>query len=178
MPIRLVPILLVLLASAAPIQAQEGAVRDAALDRAIATFETALPGLSGTEWGVDVAAYRDALTLQQFRSAHWGGTVRLDFVIRAEASGPCGRFAAFTRIPPENGAVQLVLCPQFFTRGADALRELTVLHEVVHAVAGAGECRAMAFAARVEQAARGQFTPVDAYWQANGCATSAFSLPD
>jgi len=36
----------------------------------------------------------------------------------------------------------------------------------------------MAFAARVEQAATGRFTPVGAYWQASRCAASAFSLPD
>ena len=74
--------------------------------------------------------------------------------------------------------MRLVLCPQFFSDGADALRVLTVLHEMVHAVAGPDECQAMAFAARVEHAATGQFTPVDAYWQASGCEGSAYRLPD
>lgn len=163
---------------AAPAVAQERAMLDRALDRAIATFEAALPRLGGSEMGVDVAAYRDALTLQRFQSALWGGSVRVDIDIRAEATGSCGRFAAFVRIPPENGAVRLVLCPQFFSDGADALRELTLLHEMVHVVAGSDECQAMAFAARVEQAARRSVTPVGRYWRASGCEGSGYRLPD
>ena len=172
---RLVPLLFALLAS--PTLAQEQAMLDRALDTAIATFEAAHPHLAPGEMGVDVAAYRDALTLQRFASGHWGGTVTVDIAIRETRTGSCTRFAAFIRIPPENGAVRLVLCPQFFSDGADDLRVLTLLHEMVHAVAGPDECRAMAFAARVEQAAAGRFTPVDAYWQANGCADSGYKLP-
>jgi hypothetical protein len=150
---------------------------DTAFNAAIATFERALPHLSASEFGVDVAAYRDALTLQRFSSAVWGGEVTAAAIIRDGASGSCSRYAAFVRIPPENGVVDLVLCPQFFRDGTDALRELTILHEIVHVVAGRDECQAMAFAARVEMAAKGNFTPVDAYWQASGCADSAYSLP-
>jgi len=175
MPARLVVLLTFLLAG--PAVAQDQATLNRALDAAIATFETARPALGATELGVDVAAYRDALTLQRFDSDHWGGPVTLDLVIRDTAEGSCSRFAAFVRIPPENGAVRLVLCPQFFSAGADALRELTVLHEMVHVVAGPNECQAMAFAARIEQAATGAFTPVDAYWQASGCDGSGFRLP-
>jgi hypothetical protein len=127
--------------------------------------------------GVDVAAYRDALTLQRFTSELWGGTVTVDLVVRDTPDGSCGRFAAFARIPPENRIARLVLCPQFFSDGADMLRELTVLHEMVHVVAGPDECQAMAFAARIEQVAKGRFTPVDAYWQASGCAGSGYRLP-
>lgn len=175
MLVRLVALLIALLTS--PAIAQDQAALNRALDAAIAMFETARPGLDATEVGVDVAAYRDALTLQQFGSAHWGGTVTVELIIRSTAGGSCGQFAAFARIPPENGIVSLVLCPQFFTPGADDLRRLTILHEMVHVVAGADECRAMAFAARVEQAASGRFTPVDAYWQASGCAGSRYALP-
>lgn len=150
---------------------------DRAFDNAVATFETALPRLAVDEAGIDIAAYRDALTLRRFVSRHWGGTVTVDLAIRETRTGSCTRFAAFVRIPPENGVVRLVLCPQFFSDGADALRELTILHEMVHVVAGPDECQAMAFAARIEQAAKGRFTPVDAYWQASGCAGSALSLP-
>ena len=175
MPVRLAVLLIALLSG--PAMAQGQATLDRAIDAAIATFEAARPALDEAELGVDVAAYRDALTLQRFGSAHWGGTVTVELVIRETASGSCGRFAAFTRIPPEHGTVSLVLCPQFFSPGADALRELTVLHEMVHVVAGPDECQAMAFTARVEQAASGQFTPVDAYWQANECAASSFRLP-
>lgn len=148
-----------------------------ALTDATASFEKALPGLGATVFDVDVAAYRDALGLQQFRSSYWGGRISLDIERRAEATGSCKQFAAFVRIPPENSAVKLVLCPQFFSPGADALRELTVLHEMVHVVAGRDECQAMAFAAKVQMAATGTFTPVDAYWQASGCAGSRYTLP-
>lgn len=172
---RLVPLLFVLLAS--PTLAQEQAMLDQALDTAIATFEAARPHLDQSKIGVDTAAYSDALTFRRFASTHWGGTVTVDIAIRETRTGSCTRFAAFMRIPPENGAVRLVLCPQFFSDGADDLRVLTLLHEMVHAVAGPDECRAMAFAARVEQAAAGRFTPVDAYWQANGCADSGYKLP-
>lgn len=175
---RVLAACLILAALAAPTTAQPAAELDRALDRAIATFERALPALAEVEAGVDVAAYRDALSLQRFSSRHWGGEMMVDFEIRDGSNGSCGRFAAFVRLPPEQGVVRLVLCPQFFSPGADALRELTVLHEMVHVVAGPDECRAMAFAARVEQAARGRFTPVDAYWQASGCAGSGFQLPE
>lgn len=162
---------------AAPAIAQDRATLDRALDAALTTFEQALPGLTATELGVEVAAYRDALALQRFQSSLWGGGVTVELLIRDAPEGSCSRFAAFVRIPPENGTVRLVLCPQFFTEGADALRELTVLHEMVHVVAGPDECQAMAFAARIQQAAHGSFTPVDGYWQASGCSGSAFSLP-
>ena len=172
---RLVPLLFALLAS--PALGQEQAMLDRAIDAAIATFEAARPHLGDSEMGVDVAAYRDALTFRRFAAANGGGTVTVEIAIRDTQTGSCTRFAAFTRIPPENGVVRLVLCPQFFSDGADDLRALTVLHEMVHVVAGSDECQAMAFAARVEQAARGHFTPVDTYWQASGCAASAYSLP-
>ena len=97
--------------------------------------------------------------------------------IRPEASGSCSRFAAFVVTPPKGGTIPLVLCPKFFTAGADALRELTILHEMVHVVAGTDECQAMAFAARIEMAAKGTFTPVDAYWRANSCEGSRYRLP-
>jgi hypothetical protein len=163
--------------SGLPAMAQP-AVLERALDQAIETFERARPHLASSEAGVDVATYRDALTLQRFSSAHWGGTIRVDLAIREGNGGSCGRYAAFVRLPPENGMVQLVFCPQFFSPDADALRRLTVLHEMVHVVAGPDECRAMAFAARVEQAATGRFTPVEAYWRASGCAGSGFRLPN
>jgi hypothetical protein len=161
----------------APAEANDAALLERALTRATATFEAALPQLDATEFGVDVAAYRDALTLGQFGSSYWGGTIAVSTSIRDGATGSCSRYAAFVRIPPENGVVSLVLCPQFFTDGMDGLRELTILHEMVHVVAGGDECRAMAFAARLQDAATGTFTPVDAYWQANECAGTAYRLP-
>ena len=170
-------ILLIAAIAASPALGQDRATVSRAFDGAIAIFDAALPGLATSETGVDVAAYHDALRLQPFSSAHWGGPIRLETEIRAEPTGSCGRFAAFVRIPPENGTVRLVFCPQFFAEGTDGLWALTVLHEMVHVVAGPDECRAMAFAARVEQAARGSFTPVDRYWRASGCDASAYRLP-
>lgn len=172
---RLVAMIVLLLTP--PALAEDRAMLDQAVDAAIATFEAALPQLDAGGTGVDLVAYRDALTLQRFQSGYWGGTVTLDLQIRDTSDGSCSRFAAFVRTPPEAGVVSLVLCPQFFTPSADALRQLTVLHEMVHVVAGPDECQAMAFAARIEQAATGAFTPVDAYWQASGCGSSAFRLP-
>jgi hypothetical protein len=149
----------------------------AAFDRAILQLESALPRLSPDSFGVDVKAYRDVLTLRSFSSRHWGGTVRLKVEDNAKGDAACKRFAAFVRLPPNAGSISLVLCPQFFAEGSDALRTLTILHELVHVVAGPDECRAMAFAARVEQLATGRHTPVERYWQANKCAGSGFSLP-
>lgn len=148
-----------------------------AFDAAIAQFEAARPDLGPEVAGVSVAAYRDALTLRRFTSPHWGRELRLVVAMAEEARGACARFAAHVLLPPADDSVTLTLCPQFRTSGTDALRRLTILHELVHVVAGPDECRAMAFAARVEQAASGSFTPVDAYWQANGCASSGFLLP-
>jgi hypothetical protein len=150
---------------------------EAAFDRAIAQFETARRDLPAELFGIDVSAYRAALTFREFRSSYWGGTVRLNLENGSEASGSCARFAAFVRLPPSEGQISLVLCPQFWTDGADALRTLTILHELVHVVAGPNECRAMAFAAEVEQAATGRFTDVGSYWRANSCEGSGFSLP-
>ncbi len=160
-----------------PASAQQRAMLDRALDDAIATFERALPALGGSLADVDLATYRDALTLQRFGSSRWGGEVAVELAIRDGNTGSCSRFAAFVRLPPEAGVIQLVLCPQFFRPDADALRELTILHEMVHVVAGSDECRAMAFAARIQHAATGRFTPVDAYWRASGCAGSSYRLP-
>ena len=177
MRLKLMAFIAVLCGLAGPAQANDAATLERALGAATDTFEAALPRLGQTEFGVDVAAYRDALTLQNFRSSYWGGTLDVALDIRDGATGSCGRFAAFVRVPPENGTVRLVLCPQFFTPDADALRELTILHEMVHVVAGTNECQAMAFAAKVEMAAKGRFTPVNAYWQASGCNGGPYALP-
>lgn len=167
-------VLLFLAASLIPARAD---VIGTAFDRAIQQVEAALPHLPSELFGVDIAAYRDALTLRTFSSPHWGGTTRLAVVSESGATGSCERYAAFVRLPPENGQVTLTLCPQFLSPGADALRTLTVLHEMVHVVAGPNECRAMAFAARIEKLATGAFTDVTRYWQANKCGGSAFKLP-
>ena len=145
----------------------QGAEPVRSVNRAIALFEAAAPRLGASRDDVDIAAYRAALTL--------GEGVAL--VKDADPAGRCDSFAAYTVLPAQNGVVQLVFCPRFFSSGTDALRTLTVLHEMVHVVAGPDECRAMAFAAAVEQAATGTHTPVEPYWQANGCEGSRFSLP-
>jgi hypothetical protein len=137
------------------------------INRAIVLFEAAAPGLGGEAQGVDVSAYRAALSE--------GRSVAM--VTEGDPASRCGSFAAYTLLPAQDGVVRLVFCPRFFSGGNDSLRTLTVLHEMVHVVAGANECRAMAFAARVEQLATGTHTPVAAYWQANGCDGSGFSLP-
>lgn len=167
-------LLIFLLSTLTPARAD---VVDAAFDRAISQFEAARPSLPAELFGVDVATYRAALTFREFRSSHWGGTVTMHVENGSEANNSCSRFAAFVSLPPSEGKVRLVLCPQFSTPGADALRTLTILHELVHVVAGPDECRAMAFAAHIEQAATGRFTDISNYWRANGCEGSGFSLP-
>ena len=167
-------LLLLALFSVSPARAD---LTDDAFDLALAQFERARTALPAELFGVDVATYRKALTLREFHSDYWGGTIRLRIENGSETTASCARFAAFVRLPPTKGQVSLVLCPQFSTPGADALRQLTVLHELVHVVAGPSECRAMAFAARIEKLATGSFTDVARYWQANDCAASGFSLP-
>lgn len=166
--------LLALAALTLPAQADTVGV---ALEQARLAFEAAAPALRGNDLGVDTIAYGNALRLREFRSDYWGGTVSVGVDVAPSDAGSCGRYAAYVRIPPQAGIVPLTICPQFSRDGADALRRLTILHEMVHVVAGPDECRAMAFAARVEQLAFGSFTPVERYWQANGCQGSAFSLP-
>jgi hypothetical protein len=148
-----------------------------ALAAALDTFERALPHLADPTSGVDLMTYRAALSFGRFQSAYWGGSIALSVREGSDDTDGCERFAALTLMPPSDGTITLVLCPQFFTPGADELRVLTILHEMVHVVAGPDECRAMAFAAQVQQTAQGRWTPVDAYWQANSCDRSAFSLP-
>ncbi len=155
---------LVLLALATTAAADEPG---SALDRAIALFEAAMPGLPPALHGVDRDQYRAALTL--------GKGVAL--VTGLDPADRCERFAAYALLPAQDGVVRLVFCPRFFSDGTDELRAMTVLHEMVHVVAGPDECRAMAFAAAIEQRATGRYTPVDSYWRANTCDTSGFSLP-
>src|SRR5690606_24110768 len=109
-------------------------------------------------------------------ASHWGGEMKLDIAVRSAAEGDCARYAAYVRMPPENGTITLVICPQFTGTGTRELRALTILHELVHVVAGPDECRAMSFAAAVEELATGRHTNVERYWRANGCEGSGFRL--
>lgn len=146
-----------------------------ALNRAIALFDAAAPKLGQSRFGVDTARYRAALVMGRF--ARGGGDISLYYEEKSDPAGHCGRFAAYTMLPAREGVIRLVVCPRFFSPGADDLRTLTVLHELVHAVTDANECRAMAYAAHIQKLATGRFTPVDAYWQANDCAGSGYKLP-
>lgn len=167
-------VVLIALILCAPLPGRADELTDA-LNRAIALFDAAAPRLGQSQFGVDTERYRDALTTGAFRRG--GEPVTLYYEENSDPADHCGRFAAYTMLPPRQGVIRLVMCPRFFTPGADELRSLTVLHELVHAVTEADECRAMAYAARIQFLATGQFTPVDAYWQANDCAQSGFKLP-
>lgn len=169
-------VIVLLAALLSPTHAYADVIDDTFAD-ARAAFQIAAPQLSRTVFGVDVTAYGEALSSAQFTSSHWGQPAELVVTTPDSAGGSCKRFAAYVRIPPENGRVTMVVCPQFRTGGAAELRRLTILHELVHVVAGSDECRAMAFAAQIELLATGTYTPVDRYWSANTCQTSRFSLP-
>ncbi|MBK1795205.1 hypothetical protein JHL21_11920 [Devosia sp. WQ 349] len=147
------------------------------LDDAKAYFRSAAPALNGAAFDIDLRAYSDALEHRRFTSPYWGKTVELIIFDQPDTSGLCGKFAAFVTTPPRNGTITLTLCPQFSRQGSDGLRTLTILHELVHVVAGPDECRAMAFAAQVEFLASGSFSRVDAYWEANKCQHSAHKMP-
>jgi hypothetical protein len=151
-------------------------VLDAALNDATAMFEAAYPRLAEAEFGVDTLNYRNALARGAMTSSHWGEPIVLE-IRRSQGGDNCARFAAFVTLPPSNGTVPLTVCPQFFNGGTGSLRALTILHEMVHVVAGPNECRAMAFAAKIEHLATGTWTPVDRYWRENGCGGSEFALP-
>lgn len=156
--------------------AQESEMVHAALHEAAAMFDRAAGALGSQTMGVDTNAYADALKRQRFAAQdHRLQSVAL--VVAAPGEAECGRFAAFVRPEPGENRVTLSFCPQFFEPGADRLRVLTVLHEMVHVVAGPDECRAMAYAAEIEIRATGAFTPVDRYWRVSGCEGSAFRLP-
>ena len=174
---RLLLPLLAVLALALPQSPARADAISTALNDAIAAFSVARSQLPAHLAGVDTAAYGEALSSGRFTSRHWGGAIALDLHESADEGGACARFAAYVHLPPRDGAVRLTLCPQFSAEGTRELRRLTVLHEMVHVVAGPDECQAMAFAAKVEQLATGSFTPVDHYWQVNGCDRSGFSLP-
>jgi hypothetical protein len=149
----------------------------AAVNDAIAAFALAQPQLPAEVAGVDVAAYGSALTSGRFLSRHWGGEIVLDLHESADSSGACARYVAYVALPPRDGSVRLTICPRFSAEGTDALRRLTILHEMVHVVAGPDECRAMVFAAQIELLASGSYTPVERYWEANDCPASGFRLP-
>jgi len=169
--------LLLLIAALVSVTSARADTVSAAFNDAIAAFAAARDHLPPEIFGVDVAAYGEALSTGRFSSRHWGGGIALELEESQDATGSCARFAAYVELPPRDGVVRLTLCPQFSEEGTRELRRLTVLHEMVHVVAGPDECRAMAFAARIEQLAIGRFTPVDRYWQANGCGRAGFRLP-
>jgi hypothetical protein len=128
--------------------------------------------------GVPTREYRDALIQRRFASSLWGTALDVQVVTNASEQGLCAGFAAYVTPAIQQSAVSLVICPRFFSPGADALRETTVLHEMVHVVAGTDECQAMAFTARIQKLATGSFQPVSEYWTRNKCDASRYRLPN
>lgn len=144
---------------------------DAALRSARDILADATPQLAASTMGVDAAAYSAALIDKRAPNG------RLQFVIQERGNGSCSKFAAYVGRVEGSNDTFLFLCPQFFSPGADRLRVTTLLHEVVHVVAGPDECRAMAYTAHLEMLAEKRFQPVDAYWRSNDCAASRYGLP-
>lgn len=160
-----------------PAYAQQQRMLDNAVAGATRTFEQAMGKLGAVTDGVDTAAYRDALKRHRFYSGQWGMELDVNFLIKSAEDRRCESFAAYVIPAIDSGAVNVVLCPKFFSSGAGALRETTILHEMVHVVAGTDECRAMAYTAQVQFIATGRFQSVVQYWDKNRCGRSAFSLP-
>lgn len=147
------------------------------IDRAVAgaqrTLAAALPHLGKTEFGIPMASYDRAVRRKVVRFDGATKNTPIAFRVQRAGEGSCDRFAAYVEGPGPN----LFLCPQFFTPGADALRETTILHEMVHLVGGQGECLAMALTAKIQQLGTGHFQPVSGYWATNNCDRSGYRLP-
>ncbi len=158
-------------------QAQETRLIEDALAAAAQTFGQVSGALGDTSMGVPTSEYRNALTRLRFASSVWGETLAVQISVAENGRGLCAGFAAYVTPAITQGAVVLTICPQFFSAGADALRETTILHEMVHVVAGTDECRAMAYTAQVQSLASGSYVPVRDYWAKNGCEGSRYKLP-
>lgn len=171
-----VGVLLAALALVVPAWAQQS-VLDRALRDAVATAENASAGLGRSAFGVDTAAYLRALRDHVVIGAD-GQSVPVHFVVEQSAAGSCQKFAAYVLAVANDPGKYVFICPQFFTPGADRLRETTLLHELVHVVAGRDECQAMAFTARLQFLASGSFQPVAKYWADSQCEVSRYRLPD
>lgn len=169
---------LFLVVLALPAQAQQNALLDKAIAAATRTFERARPQMGAITMGVDNAAYADALKARRFHSARTGNARDVIYVIEESSKGSCAKFAAYVAPVANSEAAHLFICPQFFTPGADLLRETTILHEMVHVVAGTDECQAMAYTAQIQLLATGSYVPVAKYWKENGCSGSRYRLPD
>ena len=167
-----------LLVSCTPAQAQQQEMLSDALGAAIRTFERASGHLGAVAMGVDNAAYGDALRQQRFHAPTWGAVLDVHLMIEDSGDGVCGRFAAYVRPAIDNGSINLHFCPEFFSPGADELRETTILHEMVHVVMGPDECLAMAYTAKIQALAHGTFLPITNYWNKHNCDSSGYSLPE
>ncbi|HTN60421.1 MAG TPA: hypothetical protein VL147_02560 [Devosia sp.] len=159
------------------VQAQPNDLIEAALRAATRSFTRALPQLDAVSMGVRSAEYGAALRQRQFRSSLSGSMLDVRVEIAGSERGLCAGYAAYVTPAIAQNAMILTICPRFFSPGADGLRETTILHEMVHVVAGPDECRAMAYTAQIQLLSSGGFTPVDAYWARNNCAASAYRLP-
>jgi hypothetical protein len=166
-----------LLVSTAPAKAQSWPLLDRALAEAAQTFARAQGALGASSMGVSTETYGQALRNLRFVPPGGGAPVQVAFAAQGEGDTSCSRFAAYVIPAPAAGTITINLCPQFFASGTDGLRQTTILHELVHVVAGPDECRAMAYTAKLQWLATGTFQPVTNYWRQSGCDASPFSLP-
>lgn len=166
-----------LVTSVVPAGAQSWGLLDRALADAVQTFAKAQGALGSSSMGVPTAAYAQALRQLRFVPSSGSGEVQVAFQAQGEGDKACTRFAAYVIPNPAADTITINLCPQFFDSGTDALRQTTILHEMVHVVAGPGECMAMAYTAQLQFLATGAFQPVTNYWRQSGCGSSAYRLP-
>jgi hypothetical protein len=163
--------------SVAPANAQSWALLDRALAGATQIFAKAQDALGASSMGVSTQAYGQALVRQRFRPPGQDAAMTVLFKREDGADPGCARFAAYVIPAPQQRTATIYLCPQFFQSGTDELRTTTILHEMVHVVAGPDECLAMAYTAGVQLLATGRFQPVADYWRQSGCASSPYRLP-
>ena len=178
---RLLPVAVLFGALAAcvpPAGAQGWAMLDQALAGAAQSFASAQGRLGSNSMGIDTDTYSDAIGQLRFRPPGGKAEVAVLFKEQDGADARCARFAAYVIPAPQDGTATIHLCPQFFRSGTDALRQTTILHEMVHVVAGPDECLAMAYTAQVQVLATGSFQPVTGYWSQSGCETSSYKLPN
>lgn len=129
-------------------------------------------------WNIDPALYSQALNDNSFYAPHWDQIVKIDYIIETESTGTCAGAYAYVRhqeTGPNQLSASIHICPYFFEASSYVKLE-TILHEMVHALTGVGECRAMAYTFALTQFGMGIAYLDEAVWAKNNCETSDYNI--